>query len=325
MWRGLTRRSGRLLAIGGLVLIAATVAAESYVPQRVYAGARKQFADFEVMTADVSRADIVFIGEQHDDPNTHRLELALLEGLARRRGEVVLSLEMFERDVQEPLAHFLMGHVEEADFLREARPWLRYATDYKPLVDFAMSKNWPIVASNVPRSIAAEVSAGGLDVLKAKSEADRAMFAREWRCPETGAYFRRFKEAMVTHEEAPAATPSRAVAPALLVERYFAAQCLKDETMAESIAQAYTAGAIGGKRPLVVHINGAFHSDFGDGAVERTRRRLPTRRVAVLTFEAVRDLDRVVPDDETKKRADYVVYTLASPAPATAVAPAAGR
>ena len=130
---------------------------------------------------------------------------------------------------------------------------------------------------------------------------------------------------MVTHEEAPAATPSRAVAPALLVERYFAAQCLKDETMAESIAQAYTAGAIGGKRPLVVHINGAFHSDFGDGAVERTRRRLPTRRVAVLTFEAVRDLDRVVPDDETKKRADYVVYTLASPAPATAVAPAAGR
>ena len=29
-------------------------------------------------------ADVVFVGEQHDDPNTHRLELAVLEGLARR-------------------------------------------------------------------------------------------------------------------------------------------------------------------------------------------------------------------------------------------------
>ncbi len=51
------------------------------------------------MLADVVSADVIFVGEQHDDVNTHRLELAVLEGLARRRDNVIVSLEMFERDV----------------------------------------------------------------------------------------------------------------------------------------------------------------------------------------------------------------------------------
>src|SRR5437867_1595945 len=45
----------------------------SYVPHRVYDAKEKRFTDFEAMVADLSRADIVFIGEQHDDPSTHRL------------------------------------------------------------------------------------------------------------------------------------------------------------------------------------------------------------------------------------------------------------
>src|ERR1051326_9294767 len=60
----------------------------------------KRFTDFESMVADLGSADIVFIGEEHDDPATHRMELALLEGIGRRRDSVVVALEMFERDVQ---------------------------------------------------------------------------------------------------------------------------------------------------------------------------------------------------------------------------------
>src|SRR5262245_27034684 len=121
------------------------VGEQGYVPGRVFVSARKQFADFEVMLADLAKADVVIIGEQHDDVNSHRLELALLEGLALRHEEnVALSLEMFDRDVQETLDHFLMGHVAEADFLKDARPWPDYESDYKPLVDFALAKNWPV-------------------------------------------------------------------------------------------------------------------------------------------------------------------------------------
>jgi uncharacterized iron-regulated protein len=72
----------------------------SYVPERVFDTRAKGFSDFEVMLADLSRADAVFVGEQHDDPNTHRLELAIVEGLTRRGVPVVVAMEMFERDVQ---------------------------------------------------------------------------------------------------------------------------------------------------------------------------------------------------------------------------------
>ena len=89
------------LRIGVFVLAfsAAISAQQAYVPERVFDSERGKFSDFEAMLADVATADIVFVGEQHDDPNTHRLELAVLQGLARRRSDVVLALEMFERDV----------------------------------------------------------------------------------------------------------------------------------------------------------------------------------------------------------------------------------
>jgi len=144
-------------------LAATTLAAQSYVPNRVYDSAHKRFADFESMLADVANSDVVFVGEQHDDPNTHRLELAVLEGLLRRRQNLIVAFEMFERDVQEALDRFGAGRVSEEEFLKASRPWPRYATDYKPLIDFAVTHDLPIVASNVPRPIASDVSRTGLD------------------------------------------------------------------------------------------------------------------------------------------------------------------
>src|SRR4051812_25834448 len=55
---------------------------------------------FDAMASRAALADVVFFGEMHDDPETHYLEFALLEALGQRREHVVLSLEMFERDVQ---------------------------------------------------------------------------------------------------------------------------------------------------------------------------------------------------------------------------------
>ena len=279
------------------LLILAALAAQDLAPHRVFDTARGAFAAIDPMIDDLAAADVVFVGEQHDSANTHRLELALLQGLASRRGNVVLSLEMFERDVQEPLEHFLMGHTPEDEFLKDARPWPRYKTDYKPLVDFAIARDWPVVAANVPRSIASEVSKGGLDVLKGKSETDRRLFAKELQCPTDDEYFKRFGEAMADHA---AGTPT-----------FYYAQCLKDETMAESIAEAYTAAAAGGKRPLVVHINGAFHSDFGQGTAARLRRRLPDKRVAIVTMLPVEKIDVPAPDAAERRRGDFLVYTVA--------------
>src|SRR5579863_6537074 len=148
------------IGIGGAV-----ASAQSYVPERVFDTTPGRFSDFETLIAAVAHADVAFLGEQHDSANGHRLELAVLEGLARRRGQIVLGLEMFERDVQEPLDHFSMGHTTEDDFLRVSRPWPRYASDYGPTVKFAIAHDWPVVATNAPQAIVTEVSKGGLGTL----------------------------------------------------------------------------------------------------------------------------------------------------------------
>jgi len=301
-FKGLNAWAAAAVAAGSLSV---TLVAQSYVPQRVFNTATGAFGDFESMAAALAKADVVFVGEQHDDPNTHRLELAILEGIAARGRRAVVSLEMFERDVQEPLEHFVMGHLEEADFLKAARPWPRYATDYKPLVDFAISKDWTVVAANVPRPIASEVAKGGLDVLKSKSESDRRLFASNLECATEGEYFRRFGDAMGSHP-APGASGDEA---RRTLERYYASQCVKDETMAESIAQTFAATRAG-VAPVIVHYNGAFHSDYRLGTAERTIRRLPAAKVLVISVKPVASLDDITVTKEDQRVGDYVVYTL---------------
>jgi uncharacterized iron-regulated protein len=277
--------------------------AVGYVPQRVFDTRRQAFTDFESMLADLARADVVLVGEQHDDPNTHRVEAAILLGLHRRKVPVTLSLEMFERDTQGSLDAYLAGTMAEQDFLKASRPWPRYATDYRPLVELARSEQWPIIAANVPRRIASAVAKAGKAALDTLPEADRSLVAAELQCPRD-AYFDRFAAQMNSHPN-----PGQAKEAAeQTTERYYWSQCLKDETMAEAIVAGFEREA---SRPgTIVHYNGAFHSDFGLGTADRVRRRLPGRRVAVISVLPVADLDTLTPAGDDVKRADYLIYTI---------------
>jgi uncharacterized iron-regulated protein len=280
--------------------------AVAYVPERVFDTRRKAFSDFEAMLADVARADVILVGEQHDDPNTHRLEAAILYGLLRRGVPATVSLEMFERDVQVSLDDYLAGKIDEEAFLRGARPWPRYATDYRDLVEFARAHNWPVVAANVPRRLASEVAKGGSEALARLTSEQPALVAKTVQCPQD-AYFERFSETMNAHP-APGSDKKSEDEKRATTERYYLSQCLKDETMAESIVSAFERQS--GRPGPIVHYTGAFHSDFGAGVAERVRRRLPGRRIAVLTMLPVDNLDTVVPEGEDLQRAEYLVYTV---------------
>src|SRR5215831_562375 len=197
----------------------------SYVPQRVYDIRQKGFADFEGMLAELTRADVVFVGEQHDDANTHRLELAIVEGLLRRRVPLVIAMEMFERDVQPVLDQYLAGTITEEQFLKDSRPWPRYATDYRPIIELARAHKVPVIGSDVPRRIAGDVSRTGLGVLDGLG-ADRHLAARDLQCPTSGAYYDRFLEAMGGH---PPSGDPKAADIQQKNDRFYFAQCLKDE------------------------------------------------------------------------------------------------
>jgi uncharacterized iron-regulated protein len=275
----------------------------SYTPHRVYDTRKKQFIEFETLASRLAAADIVFVGEQHDDPATHRMELAILEGVSRRRDSVVLALEMWERDVQPLLDRYLAGAATEAELLKEGRPWKNYSADYRPLVELARARSWPVVASNTPRTLASMVARGGLSALDTLPPGLRSQVAGTVACPEDE-YFEKFKAVMgdMSSHQPAAVSPDSATAR---LTRIYQAQCIKDETMGESVAQAWAPGR------LVVHYNGAFHSDFRLGTAERARQRADGARVIVVTAVPVPDLDRLDPSGSERKRADYLLYVLA--------------
>lgn len=273
---------------------------------RVVESATGQTVPFSAVIARASSADVIFFGEQHDDPETHFLEFALLEGLGQRTNKVVLSLEMFERDVQPELNRFLAGTQSESTFLAKARPWPRYATDYRPMVQLARARGWPVIAANIPRPLASAISRKGLTALDTLTATERAYASGAMICPPSTPYFARFAEAMGGmggHGPGAGATDT-AAARAQLV-RVYEAQCAKDETMAESIAREAMPS---NGRHVLLHVNGAFHSDYGQGTVERVRRRLPGAVTLVLTAVPVDNPSAAVVGVEAAK-ADYVIFT----------------
>jgi len=261
--------------------------------------------DFRTLAAAAAKADVVFFGEQHDDAAAHRAELALLAAVGARRSNLVVSLEMFDRDVQPALDAYLAGQIPESAFVATTRPWARYNADYRALVELARAYGWPVVAANPPRRMATAVSRVGIAMLDTLPATDRAMIARELSCPRDK-YFERFAESMKTHSAGGGPPSAKDSADAAVMTiRFYEAQCIKDETMGESIAAAH---AKAGRGAIVVHFNGAFHTDMGLGTTARARRRMPNASTLVVTAVPVDDVARA---DATAfaDRADYVILT----------------
>jgi uncharacterized iron-regulated protein len=257
----------------------------------------------------LSRADVVFFGEQHDDAETHRAEAELLEEIGRRGRLVILSLEMFERDVQPVLDDYLAGRINETDFLARSRPWDRYTTDYRRLIELAKKNHWPVVAANVPRPLASAIGRKGLAALDTLSVTERRTAARERDCPRDD-YHARFMESMQSHSAGGASGPQASDSlPTAVAERFYLAQCIKDETMAESIVDARLAGS---RNAIVVHYDGAFHSDYAQGTVARVKRRQPGWDLVVISAVPVADPE-VPPIATQSGKADFVIFTRRDP------------
>lgn len=218
----------------------------------------------------LAASDVVVVGEEHNDPAAHRFELAVLQQLASRGRKVALAMEMFERDQQPALADYVAGRIGETEMLARIKPWSNYAADYRPLVEFARAQGWTVVGSNVPRTLAAQVSRQGPAALDALPPQQRAWAAADLQCLDD-AYYAKFAAAMGGEGGGGDHGGSTGIA------NLFRAQCLKDETMAESVAALVAPGV------TVVHVNGSFHSEGRLGLVSRVQRRAPGAKVAVVT------------------------------------------
>jgi len=244
----------------------------------------------------LENVDVVFAGEKHDNTVFHHFQLDLLEAMDRGNRDLLLSLEMFERDVQPVLDRYLRDEIPETEFLAQSRPWPNYRSDYRPLVEYAKRHGIPVLAANVPRRYARQVAQKGMEALEALDEDERGYVASE-ELAASEAYRERFASVM------PNMDGDR-------LARMFKAQCLKDDTMAESIHKYLEAHP---ETRRVVHMNGSFHSSFSLGTVHGLKKRRPGLEVAVVTCWPVsnpRMVDLLVAEPQD----DYLVYT-ANPLP----------
>jgi uncharacterized iron-regulated protein len=242
----------------------------------------------------LARADVVFVGETHLDDVTHRVELAILEGLhARRDGNVVLSMEMFERDEQAALDDYLAGRCDEAAFLERVDVWGNYASDYRPLIEFARTHGVPVVAANTPVGLRRKVASGGRAALEGLAPDERRLMPAEV-FPATSSYWERVDRATRGHMNF-SSLPDE--------QRLFSTQNLWDNSMGEACAVALHEhpGA------TVVHVVGGFHVAYRDGTAAQLLRRAPGADVVVVEVAPTQGGFQARPERDAAE-ADVLVY-----------------
>ncbi|HEX8745580.1 MAG TPA: ChaN family lipoprotein [Pyrinomonadaceae bacterium] len=272
---------------------------------RVYDSSGKVASLDDVIGA-MGGAEVVFIGETHNDAVGHRLELQLLQAASARYGsgapeaparrQVALSLEMFERDVQTTLDEYLGNLILEKQLLSDSRPWNNYQTDYRPLIELARARNLPVIAANVPTRYANRVSRMGRTSLAMLSPQ-----AKTWIAPlpygeASAAYAAKFSRAMEGmgggHD-------------GNVKQNFLDAQVLRDATMAYSIAQALSLRP----KALVLHVTGLFHVEGRMGIPEQLERYRPRTRTLVIAL--IPEAQAPKPDAENLKKAgDFVIVTM---------------
>lgn len=104
----------------------------------------------------LAAAELVLVGEQHDNPDHHRLQLWLLQALAIHRSQGSLLLEMLTPDQQERVvaAHAATQNGQAPADLPTALAWQKnwdWAL-YGPIVRYALAQPYPLQAANLNRS-----------------------------------------------------------------------------------------------------------------------------------------------------------------------------
>jgi uncharacterized iron-regulated protein len=245
---------------------------------------------FGKMTKELAGADVVLFGEQHNDPMAHWLELQVAKDLAQRKaGQLVLGMEMFERDVQPLVEQYNVGELADTAFEAHSRPWPNYATDYKPLLQLAQQQKLRVVGTNVPRRYAQQVARGSLAALDALPANEKAWIAPLPIKVDLSLPGYQNMAKMFGGDAAHAAG----------VQNIIQAQALKDATMAYFIRQSRQPGQ------LFLHLNGSYHSDNHDGIVWYLQQAEPQLRI--LTISTVTQEQLLKLDKENLKKADYVL------------------
>jgi uncharacterized iron-regulated protein len=215
------------------------------------------------MLQKIQTASIIYLGETHDRQADHQAQLAIIQTLYGKNPQMAIALEMFQKPYQAVLDQYLNGTLSEAQLLEQTEYQKRWGFDwsfYAPIVQFARAQQLPVLGINTPTEITRKVGRFGLEALEADDF--------RWIPPRVDmdlsgeSYRKRILETYESFHQGKGNSNS--------FERFFQAQVLWDETMAEAIAQYWLKSP---DRQIVVLV-GQGHILFGDGIPSRVARRL---------------------------------------------------
>ncbi|MHA8064628.1 ChaN family lipoprotein [Aquirufa aurantiipilula] len=238
---------------------------------------------YRKMIKQISQQDVVLIGELHNNPISHWLELEIIQSCFLHRN-LVLGAEMFEQDNQGALSAYLAGKISAKGLDSTARLWRNYKTDYAPMVNFAKENHLKFIASNVPRKYASMVSKGGFEALNQLSLEEKS-----WMAPLPIPYdanlpgYQKMITMMPGH-----ATPNMPKA-----------QALKDATMAHFILKNWE------ENQLFIHVNGSYHSENYEGISWYLKLTKPNIKIATIATVSQKDITQL--SQENRKIADYII------------------
>jgi uncharacterized iron-regulated protein len=281
---------------------------------RVYRGDGTPLS-LEQALEEMARAEVVFLGENHDDEVAHRLQALILEEMQGRVGArrpVILSMEMFESDVQGVLDEYRAGLITEDHFLRSSRPWPRYADHYRPMVEFARTHGLAVVAANPPRRYVNLVGREGPAALERLSPAALSILPPLPLAPPSDRYRAQWDSlmggaGMAGTPGVPAQAPQPDAPHPPAVSNGLWAQTLWDAGMAHAVATALGEH----QNALVVHLAGAFHVNRGTGIPEHLVRLRSRTRMLTVIFAPVEPGTGFQPDRH-HQLGDLVILTQAS-------------
>ena len=240
---------------------------------------------YEKMLKEISKADVVFFGELHNNPICHWLQYEMTKDLyIATDSNLVLGAEMFERDNQLILNEYLKGLISKSSFKKEARLWPNYKTDYAPLVEFAKENELDFIATNISRRYASVVYRNGFEGLENLDQEAKKYFA-----PMPVEY----------DSTLPGYVKMLEMAGGHGGANLPKAQAMKDATMAYSIAENV------GNGKLFIHYNGTYHSENFEGILWYLNKYKPGLNIITISSVEQENIDEM--EDENKNKANYIL------------------
>lgn len=212
--------------------------------------------------------DVVLFGEYHDQRAIHIIENDFLRAMHKLQPKLAVSMEMLERDGREVFDRYMAGDITEEKMRETVRLWPNWDEDYRPMAEFAKENGLDVISSNISRYLAAHYAKNG--TLDGIAEDDRQYLPAQHIITKN-AYYDHFAKVM----SAPG-KPMKITGDTL--DRYYGAQCLKDDTMAESIALYLDAHP----SVKVIHYQGSFHGNHHLGVAEKLAKLRPELKIAVI-------------------------------------------